>query len=97
MKRGSNDQSIFEALKEWLASHPKKQRYDQSLIEKVWREQMGPTIDRQTEYVRFNNGVVKLKIRSSALKQELYMGKEKIVKILKEALPEVNIQEVQIF
>ena len=97
MKRGSNDQSVFEALKEWLASHPKKHRYDQSLIEKAWKEQMGSTIDNQTEYIKFKNGVVSLKIRSSALKQELHMGKEKIIKILRETLPEVMIEEVRIY
>lgn len=96
MKRGSNDQTILEVLREWLANHPARQRYHQSLIQDTWRTKMGPVIDAQTEYVRFKEGVVLIRIRSAALKQELFMGSAKLLALLQEAHPDAGIREVRV-
>lgn len=96
MKRDRNDQTIFEALREWLATHPARARYNQSLIQEVWRTKMGPSIDAQTESIHFKDGVVHIRIKSAVLKQELHMGKEKILVLLTEAVPDAGIREVRI-
>lgn len=96
MKRDKNDQTIFEALREWLANHPARAKYNQSLIQEVWRSKMGPSIDAQTQSIQFKDGIVHIRIRSSVLKQELHMGKEKILNLLKESVPDAGIQDVRI-
>lgn len=94
MRRDKNDQSLLEVLKDWLAQQPAKDKYDQSRIQAVWQTKMGVSIGHQTEYVRFRNGTVSVKIRSSALKQELHMGKTKILELLQESCPDAQIREV---
>ena len=96
MKRDRNDQSLMEVLREWLSQHPARARYEQSLIQQTWTAKMGPAIDAQTDSVQFRNGVVIVRIRSAALKQELYMGREKILQLLVEAHPDAGIVEVKV-
>lgn len=96
MKRDKNDQSLQEVLKEWLGNLPNKSKYHQSKLSSIWREKMGESIYHQTDGLQFRNNTLTIKIRSSALRQELFMGRDKILEVLQKAYPEGRIKEIKI-
>ena len=63
--------------------------------EAAWAEQMGPGINNYTKEVWWQNNCLHVRLNSAPLKQELLMGKSKIIKLLNEHLEEALIQELK--
>ncbi len=95
--RDRNDQKLGEALKDWLSEGPLQSKYAQSTIRKTWEAKMGVLVIQHTSALTFKDGVVRIKIKSAALKQELHLGRDKILAMLKEACPEMYIREIVVF
>lgn len=51
-------------------------------VEEVWRNLMGVAIARQTEEINLRQGVLYLKITSSALRQQLFLSQDKLAETL---------------
>lgn len=66
-------------------------------IKKLYKEIFGNTINRNTEFIKFDQGKLKLKIVSAPLRQELSIGKEKMKKILNDRLGKELIQQIDIY
>lgn len=93
-----NDKNIKEVLGAYLASNKRVAKgYYTSHISDVWKEMMGPTIAGYTSKITFRDGVLKIYLESSALKKELSMSKEKIIKLLNEALGHEVVLSVELF
>lgn len=82
-------------LKIFLKQHGLEQGYLEFRVLEAWKKIMGPTINHRTESVRFDNGILFVKITSAPLKQELSMAKSQIVNNLNEALKDSAITEVR--
>lgn len=63
-------------------------------IEELWYSELGNGIKNYTERVNFDNGVLRVRLTSSALKEELSYGKEKIIARLNEQLPNPLIKKL---
>jgi len=63
-------------------------------IEEEWTVLMGPGVKTYTDKITLKGGVLIVKISSSALRTELSYGKEKIAKMMNEALGEELIKKV---
>ncbi len=63
-------------------------------VRKHWHELMGTYITNHTHKIYFNKGKIFIYIESSALKQELYMAKSKIISSLNERLQENLVNDI---
>ena len=93
-KREKNDQPIKEVLDNWVNSLKLKSKLTETKIRIVWRELMGKTINGYTTSIKIHNKKLYLVISSSSLKHELFLGREKIRKMINDELKEEYIVEV---
>ena len=96
MKRSSNQQSLGEAITEYLARF----RLDIKLAEVAavasWEKLMGTAIAKRTKDISIKNKTLYLKIDSAALKDELFYSKEKIKEIINKEAGQVIVENVDI-
>ncbi len=95
MKR-HNDQHLKDVLKEMVETYRLRSKLNQTKIKSLWAELMGPSISRHTTDISIRGKKLYVSINSSSLKQELSMGKQKILDIINEQLGEEYIKEVVI-
>ena len=90
--------SRFVALKEVLDDMIKEMRIgskmDEMKVRKYWHELMGTYITNHTSKIYYKQGKLFVYLESSALKQELFMARTKIIASLNERLQENIIQEI---
>ena len=79
-----------------LKENKLKKGMDQIQVKEVWIEVMGQGVANYTESVSLKNGLLIVKLKSSALREELNYGKNKIVSMMNEALNQVEIKEVRL-
>lgn len=93
-----NDHTLQEAMKLFIAKAKLKPGIYEAKAREVWKEMMGPTISGYTREVSLDkDGVLKIGIESSSLRNELKFGQEKILKAMNEALGENFVKKVVIF
>ena len=88
-------QELSFKMQEFLESTPLNKGLQRVRAEAAWAEQMGPGINTYTREVWWQDHCLHVRLDSAPLKQELLMGKSKIIKILNEHLGEVLIQELK--
>ena len=96
MNRKTNDASIREVLHEMIEAFKLGGKLDQTRLRKLWPELMGEAIARHTQDLHVRQGKLYVHILAPALRQELSYGREKIRKIVNDALGEERIKEVLI-
>ncbi len=77
-----NDQSLKEALEEWLKLYKYNDKLMQSKVIASWNGVVGPIISKETEKLYISKKVLFVKLKSEALKHELEFAKRKLVKAL---------------
>lgn len=92
--RDSNQVSIKEALKAMVDHYRLKSGLDQTRIEAMWKQAMGPTIAGYTREIKLIREVLYIRIESGPLRHELSMGREKIRKMVNDGLGEEVVREV---
>lgn len=92
-----NEEPISDIIKKMLAEPKLRDKYQEVLIESIWKNAMGSMIQSYTSKIRFNKGILKISISSASLRQELSMGKEKIINLINEELQEEVVKEVHIW
>lgn len=94
MKR-HNDQSIKEVLAQLIKANPKMDKgLTQQRIVQVWKENLGQVINNYTEEIQFSRGKLRVKLTSAPLRNELAMGKQKLINMLNERIGEETIKEL---
>ncbi len=94
MKKQS-EKKLGEVIREWLAERKRLRReVRQRRIRRLWVELMGESIDKYTDSLLFVRGTLYITISSAALRQELHMGRDKIKRLLNQALKDELIDEV---
>lgn len=73
-----------------------KRGMDQIQVQETWANVMGPGIANYTQEVRLKDGILVVKLSSSALRQELEYGKEKILRMMDESLADVRIVGIRL-
>lgn len=92
--RKTNEQSIKDILTEMVDYYRLRSRLTQTQVEQIWARTMGPAIANYTRDIKVRNKKLFVSIESAPLRQELAMGREKILKILNEELGENRVEEV---
>ena len=90
--------SKFVALKDVLDDMIREMRsggkMEEMKVRKYWHELSGTYITNQTTRIFYKQGKLFVYLESSALKQELYLARTKIIANLNERLQEDLIQEL---
>lgn len=94
MEYGNNQRSIKELIQNWLRTAERKDGYQEARIAGVWKELMGQAVDKHTQRVRFREGVLTVQLDSAVLREELSMGKSKIISLLNERLGEQVVEKL---
>ncbi|MDR2920900.1 MAG: DUF721 domain-containing protein [Tannerella sp.] len=96
MKR-TNAQSISELLQDFYKENPAlRQKILEIRIQRAWGEMLGPMIMQSTRDIYVKNGVLYVFLKSSVLRSELILNKERILKSLNEYAEANVIQDIVI-
>ncbi len=95
-KRSSDFQSINELMGEVFQENNLQEGLDELAIKDAWLEVMGQGVMSYTSQLKFVDGLLIVNLRSSALREELTYGKEKIVKMLNENLNKSVIKRIKL-
>ena len=93
-KRHSSYLVLNEALKEFIQEHKLQKGMDKVDARKAWEKLMGNGVNRYTTAVELRNEVLYVSLSSSVLREELSLGKTKIIAILNEALGQNLIKKL---
>lgn len=89
--------SLGESLKGVFSEYKIEEKLDVVEIRNRWGEIMGGAISNKTSSIHLNNGILRIKITSSVLLQELSFAKDKIKSHMNTALKKEIIKEVVLY
>ncbi|MEM7380897.1 MAG: DUF721 domain-containing protein [Bacteroidota bacterium] len=94
LKRRKNDLSLGEALSEFISEHKLQQGMDKVDARLAWENLMGNGVANYTTAVELKGSTLYVSLTSSVLREELSLGKSKIIKMLNEELGKELIQKI---
>ncbi len=94
--RHNEANSIEELIKVFIQENNLAKGLRQVRMEQIWKEQMGNGVMSYTEKIVLKNDLLIVKLSSSVLREELSYGKDKIMKMLNEALGEEIISKIRL-
>ena len=95
-RRENESNKIKDLIPKMLNENHLQKGMDQILVKEAWLQVMGPGVANYTEEVSLKNQVLLIKLNSSALRQELEYGKDKILKMMRESLTHVELQNIRL-
>ena len=97
MTRRENDSNkIKDLIPKMLSENHLQKGMDQISVKEAWLQVMGPGVANYTEEVSLKNQVLLVKLNSSALRQELEYGKDKILKMMREYLTHLDLKKIRL-
>jgi predicted nucleic acid-binding Zn ribbon protein len=94
MKRGSNENSVGEILKQIITTHKLQAGIDQVAVAQAWKNTMGNGVQRYTTQISLKGKTLYVQLNSSVLREELSHNSSKIIKVINEALGKELIFEL---
>ncbi len=89
-----NNMTLGEALKQFLHQNRLQQGIHAVEAEHAWRSVLGPGVDSYTRTVELKGNTLFVSLDSSVLREELSLGKSKIIALLNESLGSEVIQKL---
>ena len=89
-----NTQHIKLVLDALRKEQKLKKGLEKARVLKMWKELMSETIANYTTDIRYSNGTLTVHLTSSALREELNRGKEKIIRLFNEHLNDDIIKKI---
>lgn len=85
-RRNNENQTISDVLKEFVDNNNLQTGLDKVNVRDVWAEMMGNGVNKYTTAIQLERDTLYVQLKSSALREELSYGKDKIIAILNEQL-----------
>lgn len=82
----NHPQALTDILTTYLRETGLEQTVLEQRLEKLWPEVMGKQVAKLTEKVEIKDGTVYIKIRSAALRQQLFDCRGKVIEKLNKAV-----------
>ena len=95
MSRNDNEEPLGKAIDRMLKAYGLEEGYYAAAVATYWEALMGPAVARRTGEIKLEKGVLRIRIESAALRQELSYGKDKIIDRLNRKLERRIIKEVR--
>ena len=92
--RNHSENSLGNVIRQLAEEYKLKDRLNQVSVVRLWEEILGTMVGRNTKEIRFNEGVLRVRIESSALRQELEFQKNEIVTKLNDSLGQNVVKEL---
>ena len=86
MVRKKNNVTLGEALQEFIASNKLQKGLDKVMVRETWASLMGNGVNSYTTGLDLRDGTLFVSLSSSVLREELSLGKSKIIELLNEEL-----------
>ncbi|NNK82804.1 MAG: DUF721 domain-containing protein [Flavobacteriaceae bacterium] len=93
-KRLNDNLKISDVLKEFVEKNNLEQGLNKVDVKDAWEQLMGNGVNNYTNTVSLKNKTLYVSLSSSVLREELSYGKEKIIKMLNEALGKELIEKL---
>ncbi|MBN2867395.1 MAG: DUF721 domain-containing protein [Flavobacteriaceae bacterium] len=85
-KRNNDILNLQDVLKEFVTENKLETGLDKVQVRDAWAKLMGNGISNYTSDIQLKRDTLYIQLTSSALREELSYGKEKIIKIINEEL-----------
>lgn len=85
-KRYSEEQSLQDVLKNFISQNNLQKGIDKVEVKEVWFKLMGNGVANYTTEVELRKETLYVKLSSSVLREELMMGKDKIINMINEEI-----------
>jgi len=95
-KRNSDSLAIKDLLKQVIKENNLTKGIQRIEVEEAWANVMGNGVVHYTNAIKFNKGLLIVELTSSALREELSYGIDKIIKMLNEELKESLIKKLRL-
>jgi len=93
-KRQNEFKSLHEVLKDFVKANKLQKGLDKIEVRDVWVKLMGNGVNSYTTSIHLQNNTLYIQLSSSALREELSYGKEKIIAMLNEDLGKELIKKL---
>lgn len=94
MAKHKNQQSLEEALREFISENRLQKGIDQVEVRDAWERLMGNGVNHYTTEVTLRDSTLYVSLSSSVLREELSHGNSKIIALLNEDLGKELIQKL---
>ena len=95
-KREKESFSVKDLMKSFIKENNLSKGMQKLKAEEAWVKLMGQGVASYTDSVQLQNKTLVVRLNSSALREELSYGKEKIIKMLNEELGEEVISKLML-
>ncbi|MDX1769575.1 DUF721 domain-containing protein [Arenibacter palladensis] len=85
-KRKNDNLRLGEALQEFISENKLQKGMDRVNAREAWKNLMGNGVNNYTTAIELRNDTLFVSLSSSVLREELSLGKSKIIKLLNEEL-----------
>ena len=93
-KRDGNEQSLADILKGIIRDNRLQPGMDDVLVREAWKNLMGNGVNHYTRSVALKGHTLYVELTSAVLREELTLGKSKIISMVNEELGREVIKEV---
>ncbi|MGB1207190.1 MAG: DUF721 domain-containing protein [Chitinophagales bacterium] len=97
MRRKKNEESIKVVIQRLFETYKLNGRINNAKIIDNWEKMMGKTIAKHTTGLYIKQGVLYVRISSSALKQEMFLHKPKIKHIVNNFVGSKHIDDIMFY
>ncbi|MFN8437573.1 MAG: DUF721 domain-containing protein [Cytophagales bacterium] len=95
-KRNSDALDLGEAISQYLKFFKIDEKYHQTALVNNWEKIMGKTIATRTEKLYVHKKILFLKLNSSALKNEMFINKLKVIELINKELGAETIIDIKL-
>ncbi len=92
--RKSSAVSVGDAIEEFLHTHRLKTKFNETYVVSAWEKIMGKAISSRTLKIYVFEKKLFLQVDSSPLRNELLIGKSKIIRLVNEDVGSQTIEDV---
>jgi hypothetical protein len=92
--RNHSENTLGDVIRQLADEYNLKDRLNQVSVVRLWEEILGSMVGRNTKEIRFQDGTLRVRIESSALRQELEFQKNEIVTKLNDSLGHMVVKEL---
>jgi len=89
-----NTQHIKQVIAALRKDRKLKKGLEKAQIKNLWRNLMSETIDKYTSEITYDKGILTVYLTSSAMREELNRGKDKIINLINQELGENLIKKI---
>ncbi len=89
-----NTQHIKQVIAAMRKDKKLKKGLEKAQVKQLWRKLMSETIDKYTSNITYSSGTLTVYLTSSAMREELNRGKDRIIKLINNELGENIIVKI---